>query len=1012
MALPRWQETDNRLGIRLASLVNEEQQDILSNAWRFIHSSWFDGSTVSRLADAISTTHKPQYLGLCCVDGGKHAVLAYRIDATERKIYVANPNYPGDTEQYISYAQTIDSYMGYDEIRFVPMDYFSMSAISAQWARLEDGTIGAAEFPSLSVTRADNGSAVVDNDILSTTAASMSLTAGTDYFIEVYHQDGRFLASGSTPNIALSEGSEVFGIEFLKKDPAFPLGQNSKYVDFWLLTIVRTPAPVATVTVAPPTASVAVGGTVPLIATTKDAVGATLTGRAVAWSSSNTSVATVNSSGVVTGVAAGSASISATSEGKSGAAALTVTPGPASTSQSVVSVSNGTVASGGVVTLTLQAKNSSGTNLTTGGLTVVFTASGGTSTGTIGPTTDLLDGRYTATFTAVNAGTATTVGATIGVPAVAVTSTLPTITVAPPRVVSTSMSTVSVSAGTVASGGTVTLQLQAKDANGNNLITGGLAVVFTASGGTSTGTIGVTTDWANGRYTAVFTAVTAGTATTVGATIWGAAVTSTLPTIRVTPSTVVSQSQSTVVAVPTSIAAGGGLSTITVTAKDGAGSPISGAAVVLAATGTGNTLTQPAGTTNASGVATGALSSTVAGIKTVSATISGVAITQTANVTVTVVPVASVTVAPPASSITVGGTVQLTATTKDAVGATLAGRTVTWTSANTSVATVGASSGLVTGVAVGSATITATSEGKNGTASVTVMVARTLSVQSDPTGVLVTVSPLDRDGSANGYTPFTRVYGNQATVTLVAASSLGGAPFDHWEKDGANAGTATSLTVTMDANHTLKAVYRSLKYISGQVTSAGVGVGGVAIAFSGIAQPATTASDGTYTIPVSYGYTGTATPSKSGCTNFTPTSRPYSNVITQMTGQNYTASCPAGVPDLIITGITYRGNWLIGSGVTPMADVLNQGTGAAGAFKVAIYLSTDQTLGGDTFLCELDVAGLDAGAIDAAQKTCTVPNITKRDYYLIGVADSGNAITSETNKRNNTFATSYVVTVY
>jgi hypothetical protein len=75
-----------------------------------------------------------------------------------------------------------------------------------------------------------------------------------------------------------------------------------------------------------------------------------------------------------------------------------------------------------------------------------------------------------------------------------------------------------------------------------------------------------------------------------------------------------------------------------VTARDASGNLISGATVVLAATGTGNTLTQPAGSTNGSGVATGTLSSTVAESKTVSATISGVAITQTASVTVAAPP--------------------------------------------------------------------------------------------------------------------------------------------------------------------------------------------------------------------------------------------------------------------------------------------------------------------------------------------------------------------------------------
>src|SRR2546422_4803025 len=78
------------------------------------------------------------------------------------------------------------------------------------------------------------------------------------------------------------------------------------------------------------------------------------------------------------------------------------------------------------------------------------------------------------------------------------------------------------------------------------------------------------------------------------------------------------------------------------------GNAISGAPVVLAATGSGNTLVQPSGTTNGSGVATGTLSSTVAEAKTVSATVNGTAVTQTAAVTV-------VTPPPPGSAVVLVG---------------------------------------------------------------------------------------------------------------------------------------------------------------------------------------------------------------------------------------------------------------------------------------------------------------------------------------------------------------------
>src|SRR2546427_4287254 len=85
------------------------------------------------------------------------------------------------------------------------------------------------------------------------------------------------------------------------------------------------PPPVATVAVSPASASVGVGQTVPLTATPQDASGNPLSGRVVTWASSNTAVATVNGSGLVSGVAAGPATITATSEGQSGTAAVTGT---------------------------------------------------------------------------------------------------------------------------------------------------------------------------------------------------------------------------------------------------------------------------------------------------------------------------------------------------------------------------------------------------------------------------------------------------------------------------------------------------------------------------------------------------------------------------------------------------------------------------------------------------------------------------------------------------------------
>ncbi|MEO8480048.1 MAG: Ig-like domain-containing protein [Gemmatimonadota bacterium] len=97
-------------------------------------------------------------------------------------------------------------------------------------------------------------------------------------------------------------------------------------------------------------------------------------------------------------------------------------------------------------------------------------------------------------------------------------------------------------------------------------------------------------------------------------------------------------------------------------------------------------------------------------------------------------PVATVTVTGSTSALTPGLTVQLTATPRDAAGTGLSGRAITWTSSSLAVATV--SNGLVTAVGPGTATITATSEGKSGTLSITVN-----PIEPGPVASVVIVAP-------------------------------------------------------------------------------------------------------------------------------------------------------------------------------------------------------------------------------------------------------------------------------
>ncbi|TMD70137.1 MAG: hypothetical protein E6I81_14760 [Chloroflexi bacterium] len=81
-------------------------------------------------------------------------------------------------------------------------------------------------------------------------------------------------------------------------------------------------------------------------------------------------------------------------------------------------------------------------------------------------------------------------------------------------------------------------------------------------------------------------------------------------------------------------------------------------------------------------------------------------------------PVASVAVSPDSASVMEQQVVWLTATPLDSVG-NPTDQPVTWATSDTTVATV-SQEGMVTGVGVGGVTITATSQGQNGAATVTV----------------------------------------------------------------------------------------------------------------------------------------------------------------------------------------------------------------------------------------------------------------------------------------------------
>lgn len=149
--------------------------------------------------------------------------------------------------------------------------------------------------------------------------------------------------------------------------------------------------------------------------------------------------------------------------------------------------------------------------------------------------------------------------------------------------------------------------------------------------------------------------------------------------------------------------------------------------------------------------ASGMLSALTPGTVTINATSQGR--TGTTQVVVKPVPVASVYVSPTPISLEVGKTQQLSAVARNAANGVLPDRPIAWRSRDEAVATVVA--GLVTAQGTGVVVIEATSEGRTGTATVTVT----------PKVVAPVIA---------GITPATLIPGSAATITGTSFNPVAG----------------------------------------------------------------------------------------------------------------------------------------------------------------------------------------------------------------------------------------------
>ena len=491
-----------------------------------------------------------------------------------------------------------------------------------------------------------------------------------------------------------------------------------------VVTPPPAPTPVLTsITVTPSVASTTVGGTQQFSTNILDQNGTAFSGATVTWSSSDTTVATVDINGVATSVGAGTATITASAV--SGTTTVTgtatinvnaivtpppvVTPPPAPTPiLTSVTVTPATISLPKNTTQQLTANPLDQNNVAFTGATVSWSSSN-TALATVDTTGlvtiakvisgKILPATLTITANAVS-GTTTASGTAI------ITITSPVLT----SVVVTPATT------TLDVNGTQVLTASPFDQNG--LAFPGTTSTWTSSNKNvaSVDTTGLVTAVAPGIATITAT-VTDGVTTVIGTSV----ITVNTPTPAPVASPILT---SVTITPPTASITTGATQQLTANPLD------QNNAVFVGSTITWSSNNPTVATVDG---ATGLVTGVSAGGATITATaISGttsVSGTATINVNAIVTPppvvtpppaptpvLTSITVTPSVASTTVGGTQQFSTNILDQNGTAFSGATVTWSSSDTTVATVDIN-GVATSVGAGTATITASAV--SGTTTVT-----------------------------------------------------------------------------------------------------------------------------------------------------------------------------------------------------------------------------------------------------------------------------------------------------